>query len=165
MSEQVLSQRQRRRSDSRATEQVKAELLMRSLLSAQIGCVLGSKRRVSLTNRKEIEVDAYCKEPKVLVEIYAHIGELKSAQKHKIANDLLKFAAVRHTPGFWQHSRLIFACASRQVQRGIRDCWLAAASELFEVEIILLDIGKNAEFTLRMAQQRQDHTQANVLII
>ncbi len=118
---------------------------------------LRGKKRISVGNRKEVEVDGHCKEPKIIVEIYAHVGALKSAQTNKIGKDFLKFQLIRANPGFFQDTRCIFVCVCESVRRGIRDCWLAAAADRFKIEIVCLKIDDEQKAVLRRAQYRQNH--------
>ncbi len=157
MTEADILQRQRRRRDSRSTEHRAAEIEILKLLSEHLGVTLRGKKRISVGHQKEVEVDGHCKEPKIIVEIYAHVGKLKSAQVNKIAKDFLKFQLIRAEVGFFQDSQCIFVCVCESVRRGIRDCWLAAAAKTFGIEIIYLQIDTEQKAVLRSAQHRQNH--------
>lgn len=162
MMEVDIMQRQRRRRDSRSTEHRAAEAEILKLLSAHLQVPLRGKKRISVGSLKEVEVDGHSREPKIVVEIYAHVGALKSAQTNKIARDFLKFQLIRAKVGFFQDSRCIFVCVCESVRRGIRDCWLAAAANAFDIEIICLQIGNEQKSVLRNAQHRQNHLNLTV---
>lgn len=146
------------RKDSHSREHTRAEGLIREKLSTQLGVPLRAKKRLMVGPKQEVEVDAFSLEPRIAVEIYAHVGGLKSAQKHKIGNDILKLALLRQSQPVWRDARLILAFASKAAMRSVRNTWHFSSIEAFGIEFLQIDIGREETLTLEQAQKRQDRT-------
>ena len=92
--------------DSRV--QREAEAVMVQWLSADLGISLVPKR-VHLADGSWLELDAYCADPLVVCEAWAHQGPPKSAQKMKVMNDAMKLLAARRIVGESARAILLFA--------------------------------------------------------
>ena len=87
--------------------QRKAELAMVTWLGVELGCKL-ERKRITLPDESWLELDAYCAEPLVICEAWAHQGPPKSAQKMKVMNDAMKLIAARRVVGEHAKSDLAF---------------------------------------------------------
>lgn len=81
------------RHPSDSTEQRDAESVLLAGLSARIGVRL-TPRRLRLGEAAQVSIDGCSEDLSVIAELYAHIGETKVGQRHKIARDILKLVAI-----------------------------------------------------------------------
>ncbi|WP_188701046.1 hypothetical protein [Microbacterium nanhaiense] len=75
---------------SDSTEQRLAEVPIIAAVSGMLGIPLASAR-IPIDGVR-VEIDGASEDRSVLVEAYAHIGTVKGAQRHKVANDAFKLA-------------------------------------------------------------------------
>ena len=75
-------------------EQREAEGVMLELLSARLGVKL-QPQSIHLPSGVRLEVDGACDDPPILCEAWAHQGAAKSAQRDKVAKDILKFLILK----------------------------------------------------------------------
>lgn len=89
-----------------------------------------------------------------IVEVYAHVGPLKGAQSKKVAQDILKLAAIRRQPGYETASCEIFF-VDRDAMKSVRG-WMKEAAREFGVNLRLLkDFSPELRERLVNAQERQ----------
>jgi len=112
----------------RADAHEKAELLIRDLMSEELGVAL-TPERVRLGGAY-VEVDGVAPGESVLVEIFAHRGQLKGGQRRKIMGDALKLITLRRSR---PASKLIIAFCDQEAADGVVG-WLAEALEAWGVE-------------------------------
>jgi hypothetical protein len=75
-------------------EQREAERVMLELLSARLGVNL-QPRMIQLPSGVRLEVDGACDDPPIFCEAWAHQGAAKSAQRDKVAKDILKLLILK----------------------------------------------------------------------
>ena len=138
---------------SDSTEQRLAEMEIVTLLSAELGVMLGPGGRIHVGDGSYVQVDARTSDDRVLVEVYARQGALHGGQLKKIGQDILKFALLRQQDHLAE-SQLIIAFASQEAVDSIRG-WVAVAAFNFGVELRLVDIGAELRSILVAAQARQ----------
>ena len=137
--------------DSRV--QRNAELTMVAWLGAELGCELRPKR-INLPEGSWLALDAYCEEPLVVCEAWAHQGPPKSAQKMKIMNDAMKLLAARRVVG--EHARAILLFADDEAaSRFRRHTWHAAALAESRIEVMVARLSDELRDDIRAAQARQ----------
>jgi hypothetical protein len=134
-------------------EQKRAERAMIDALAAEIGVPLGPKS-IRLSSGNRLAVDGVSDDPPVLCEAWAHQGPPKSAQRAKVAKDLLKLtflASLASTP-----PRLILlfsdeaACAAFR-----RRSWVSDVIESYGVEIRVVELPPDLRDAVIVAQRRQ----------
>lgn len=137
--------------DSRV--QRKAELAMVAWLGTELGCKLEPKR-IDLPNGSRLELDAFCKEPLVICEAWAHQGPPKSAQKTKIMNDAMKLLAARRVVGENARAVLLFA-DDEAASHFRRKTWQATALSESRIEVMVAKLPVELKEDVRAAQTRQ----------
>ena len=93
---------------------------------------------------------------RVMVEAYAHVGELKGSQSHKVKGDILKLVYLERSLGGTWRKILCFGdtTAARSVSAGSR-AWVAAAAREFGVEVVVEPHSEKMARRLRECQERQ----------
>ena len=133
--------------------QRKAELAMVAWLGVELGCKLEPKR-ITLPDESWLELDAYCVQPLVICEAWAHQGPPKSAQKMKIMNDAMKLIAARRVVG--EHARAILLFADDEAaSRFGRKTWHASALVESRIEVMVARLTDELRADIRKAQARQ----------
>jgi len=91
---------------------------------------------------------------KVVVEVYARVGEVKGAQLHKIKGDILKLALIEKRLGAGWRKIMCFASdeAAKYVQG---KSWVAEAAREFGVEIYVVQLPDEQKDNVISAQKRQ----------
>ena len=91
---------------------------------------------------------------KVVVEVYARVGEVKGAQLHKIKGDILKLALIGKRLGSGWRKILCFASdeSAKYVQG---NSWVAEAAREFGVEIFVVQLPDEQKNNVITAQKRQ----------
>lgn len=133
--------------------QREAETLMVAWLADLVGCVLEPKR-ITLPDGSWFELDAYCADPLVICEAWAHQGQPKSAQKMKVMNDAMKLLAARRVVGGDARAILLFAdeAAASGFHSGT---WRASALAEAAIEIQVAVLPPGVSESIRTAQERQ----------
>ncbi|MEU1687923.1 hypothetical protein [Micromonospora sp. NPDC005707] len=131
-----------------------AEAVMLSLLADRLGVGL-SPRRFVLEDGSRVEVDGADERLAVLVEVWAHQGPPKSAQKHKVLADafrLMFVASSLTTP-----PRLVLCLSDVEAAHHFTTArsWAAAALRAFGVEVELVELPPETRSEIRAAQRRQ----------
>lgn len=138
---------------SDSADQREAEVLLLARLSEVIGVEL-APQNLSLGEAARVSLDGCSEDRSVLAELYAHIGETKGAQRHKIARDILKLVAVEAEQG--QPCCKILGFADQAAARYLRGrSWLAAVVQTLEVEIHIVDLPAEWRDRLLRVQARQ----------
>lgn len=138
---------------SDSADQQEAEALLLAGLSEALGVEL-APQTLSMGESARVELDGCSEDRTILAELYAHIGETKGAQRHKIAKDILKLVAVEAERG--QRCRKILGFADESAARYLRGrSWLAAVVQALEVEIHIIDLPSEWRNRLLRAQARQ----------
>jgi hypothetical protein len=122
-------------------------------LEIELGCELEPKR-IDLPDGSWLALDAYCKDPLVICEAWAHQGPPKSAQKMKIMNDAMKLLAARRIVG--EHARAILLFADDEAaSRFGRKTWHATALAESRIEVMVARLPDDLKADIRAAQTRQ----------
>lgn len=91
---------------------------------------------------------------RVLVEVYAHIGNLHGAQTHKVRSDLLKLLLLERKLGGTWRKILCFADESAaKTTHG--NSWFAEAIREFNIEVHVVALPEGIAERVRLAQRRQ----------
>ena len=139
-------------SDSSAQRDAGREMLDR--LGDELGVVL-EKRRWALSGGACIEVNGMDAAERFAVQVHARLGSLKVAQKHSVANDVLKLILLRDSAAAQgQHPALILAFASREAMDSIKG-WLLEAILLNHIDLRHVPLSDETVARVRAAQQRQ----------
>lgn len=109
-----------------------------------------------------VTVDGFHKDDRrvTLVEVWAHIGKAKAAQRNKVLSDMLKLALVtsvlrRSYPGLNVESYLVFAdVKAAKVVTG--KGWASLAAKEFGVESKVIALSPDIVQAIREAQKKQD---------
>lgn len=138
---------------SDSADQKEAEALLLAGLSEALGVEL-SPQTLSMGESARVALDGCSEDRTVLAELYAHIGETRGAQRHKIAKDILKLVAVEAEQG--QRCQKILGFADEAAARYLRGrSWLSAVVQALEVEIHIIDLPAEWRDRLLRAQARQ----------
>lgn len=108
-----------------------------------------------LGNGAQVAVDGLNLEARVACEVYAHIGETKGAQSHKIARDILKLLAVEHIRGGGQWRKVLCFADGATAQCLLGRSWLAEVCRTLDVEIHVLPLSSELQAKILAAQRRQ----------
>ncbi|MBA2680473.1 MAG: hypothetical protein H0U76_19020 [Ktedonobacteraceae bacterium] len=109
-----------------------------------------------------VHVDGYCDDGQriVLIEVWAHIGKAKSAQKQKVLGDVLKLALLsrmlaKEKPDRTVESFIVFIDEeAAAVLHG--KSWGAFAAQEFDVKTELVKLDVLTIQNIKDAQRRQD---------
>lgn len=138
-------------SDSR--EQRAAEGVLLEGVSQLLGTQLRPEK-ILLRSGVAADVDGFNRDARLMCEVYAHVGDLKGAQVHKVAKDILKMITLeRELGGEW---RKILCLADESAARKLRGrSWLALACETFNVQVAVVQLSPDLQSMVLAAQQRQ----------
>jgi hypothetical protein len=138
-------------------EQREAEGVMLELLSARLGVNL-EPRLIRLPSGVRLEVDGACDDPPILCEAWAHQGAAKSAQRDKVAKDILKLPilkeAAREAGAPTPRLILLFGDAAAARACGGRS-WKAEAVRRFSIEVEVVELPDETRLAVMQAQVRQ----------
>jgi hypothetical protein len=138
---------------SESTAQRRAEGLILKAVAQEVGVPL-QPQRLELESGAVVDVDGVAEDESVLVEIFAHQGQLKGGQRHKIAGDALKLITIareRNPPPL-----LLLAFGDPDILRFFAGkSWLAAAIDAWGIKIVVADLDITAREEIRVAQARQ----------
>jgi hypothetical protein len=141
---------ERHASDS--LEQQKAEAFMLKSLAEELH--LSFKKEIKLPIDIGVQPDAIDHNKKVIVEVYAHVGELKGAQFHKVKCDILKLILIEEKLGEKWKKILCFADeAAAKYARG--GSWVAEAVRTFGVDVRVVNLSEEHLNRVKSAQRRQ----------
>ena len=137
---------------SDSSEQQTAETFMLKSLEQKLG--LNFDSGATLPIEIGVKPDAIDPINKVIVEVYARVGEVKGGQLHKIKGDILKLALIEKKLGNGWRKILCFASdeAAKYVQG---KSWVAEAAKAFNVEIQVVNLPLELRNDVVSAQKRQ----------
>jgi hypothetical protein len=133
-------------------EQRDAEAVMVGALAEQLGVAL-APRRIEFGNGVRVELDAASEDLSVLVEVWAHQGPVKSAQRSKVLTDAFKLDFVGRKLGGTR--RLILLLGDAEAARKFAGGWPAAAIRQAGIEMVVLELDDETRQRVRDAQLRQ----------
>ncbi len=136
-----------------SSEQRGAEQWLLNALSDKLGVKL-TKQRLSLENGSWIEVDGYCDSPKVVCEIWAHIGAPKSAQKNKVMTDAFKLIFVDTL--LKSNSKRILLFADHEAASHFQGkSWMSQCLVEHDIDIEVIELPLDLRTKVIDAQKRQ----------
>ncbi|WP_100916039.1 hypothetical protein [Pseudoalteromonas spongiae] len=101
-----------------------------------------------------VKPDAVDLNNKIVVEVYARLGELKGAQLHKVKGDILKLVLIDTKLGGGWRKVLCFASdAAAKYAQG--KSWVAEAARTFDIEIVIINLPEDLQQQIKSAQKRQ----------
>ena len=142
---------------SSSDEQMRAEEEIFEHLSNSTGISdLKSNPKLVLNGNERVFIrpNIYSQSERIIGEINAHIGRLKTSQLHKVAADLLKMQLYDKTSGI-THRKWIVVCSKEEEKQLKGGSYLAEAIRQFDVEVIRIDISTETYQALKDAQERQ----------
>jgi len=133
--------------------QRQAETAALELVSRQLGMQLVPER-LRLANGSYVDVDGVSHDPPVLVEVWAHQGPPKAAQRHKVLADALKLTyAVELLQGGY---RRVLCFTDDDAAKPFRGrSWYAAALRHQRIEIEVVALSNDWRRRILDAQARQ----------
>jgi len=137
---------------SDSTEQQTAEGYMLASLQDKLGFKFEPNSELPID--VGVKPDAIDPINKVVVEVYARVGEVKGAQLNKIKGDILKLALIEKRLGTGWRKIMCFASdeAAKYVQG---KSWVAEAAREFGVEIYVVQLPDEQKNNVISAQKRQ----------
>lgn len=137
---------------SDSTEQQAAEGHMLTSLQSRLGCKFEANAELPINIG--VKPDAIDAVNKIVVEVYARVGEVKGAQLHKIKGDILKLALIGKRLG--DDWRKIMCFASNEAAKYVQGkSWVAEAAREFGVEIFIVELPEEQKENIISAQKRQ----------
>ncbi|MHB9130401.1 MAG: hypothetical protein ACYDBB_04825 [Armatimonadota bacterium] len=108
-----------------------------------------------------MEVDGYFEynHHYTLIEVWAHVGKAKPAQRHKVMADLLKLVFLRDYLLHEKQAALVdlyYIFADEAASRVLSVGWLAKVAKHYSVKPIVLDLGDIWKDKIPAAQTVQD---------
>ncbi|MER0305046.1 hypothetical protein ABRZ88_10675 [Vibrio vulnificus] len=106
-----------------------------------------------------VKPDAIDVKNKVVVEVYARVGELKGAQLHKVKGDILKLLLIQEHLG--ENWRKVLCFASEDAAKYAKGkSWVAKAVSTFGIEVEVIELPVDIRENVLGAQKRQIMTNA-----
>lgn len=140
--------------DSDSLEQRNAERLILDGVERKINVSLVPQSLALSSGGARVDVDGVSEDELVLVEVFAHQGQLKGGQRHKIAGDALKLITLAR--GRQPTPKLILAFAEEQIATwAAGKSWLATALAVWGIDVIVVELDEGVRAGLREAQARQ----------
>jgi hypothetical protein len=137
-----------------STEQRQAEPLILAAIAAQIGIPLRPDRLV-VVDGITVNVDGFAQDPPTLVEVWAHQGTPKPAQKAKVMSDAIKLLWVERVL-FPTGARKILALAHPEAAAHfLGRTWMATALHDLGFELVVIELPLEIRAGLEAAQRRQ----------
>ena len=138
---------------SNSATQTQAETLILQALNLKSGLELVSAKRFPVANR-HVQIDGYDEENGVLCEIVARQGALKSAQRDKVASDILKMILVEKLAGVPMRKIICFASTDASAAF-TKKSWLALSAQTFGIEIETVKLDAPTVLAIEAAQTMQ----------
>ncbi len=137
---------------SDSSEQITAEAYVLRSLQKELGLHFDPDAKLPID--VGVKPDAIDPINKVIVEVYARVGQVKGGQQQKIKGDILKLALIDKILGEGWKKVLCFvsADAAKYVQGG---SWVAEAARAFSVEIRIVTLPPEIRHDVEAAQTRQ----------
>lgn len=150
-----------KRLESRSDVQADVERYVLAELSQRFGLVIQSGR--INTGRSFVQLDGLAIDKErsfaVAVEVFAHVGRVKAAQRHKVHADVFKLALVRsllQEQGFTE-VKAIFAFTCIECARSITGrTWIGDAAEHYGVQSTTVELPPDITTNVLAAQARQN---------
>lgn len=130
-----------------------AESVALLALSEQFGIELRPER-IYLPSGSRVEIDGVSHEPPVLVEVWAHQGAPKSAQRNKVLSDALKLQYVAATLG-GEYRLVLCLTDALAAAPFVGRSWYADALRHANVDVEIVSIPDDLRTAIQAAQKRQ----------
>jgi hypothetical protein len=130
-----------------------AEAIIRDALEKELGCSLEDNRPEELS---KLQLDGFHDAVKpVCAEIWAHQGPAKSAQKDKVLKDMCKLLLAEQKIG--RLCRKVIAVSDQEAALHLTTgkTWQREFAEVFDLEIIVVEIDEKSRQQIREAQKKQ----------
>ena len=142
-----------RRPPGDSSEQRRAQQWLLGAAGRALGVRL-QRRRLSLGSGSYCEVGGCSDDPAVLCELWAHIGPVKSAQKHKVMADALKLLFARQM--LCHDARCVLVFADEQAAACFQSgSWMAECLVTMGIETLVVDPPPELRISVLAAQERQ----------
>lgn len=141
-------------SKSKSDEQQEAETTIGKRVEAEFPCALKRNERVFLTDEVCIVPDLYSEKDRIVGEIFAHIGNLKVGQKHKISQDILKMLLLEKMKGV-KYRKIIFILDDKIEEYLKGKSFIAESIRQFGIEIRKINVSDTDYKKIINAQKRQ----------
>ena len=143
-------------SDSRAQRQVEGWLIQEFFRKLGVREDEYEYNNTTSTKKEDVsfKFDAISEQHSVLVEVYARQGKLKSAQRHKVANDALKMMLYEAIQGRQYKKFFVFSCedAKKSFQTG----WRGSLDKHLDIRFELIRLPDDMRELVLMAQREQN---------
>ena len=130
-----------------------AETIALQALASQLGFAL-KPERIYLPAGSHVEVDGVSHDPAMLVEVWAHQGTLKPAQRNKVLSDALKLQYLGSVLDGDYRLVLCLTDASAAAPFLGRS-WYSGALQRARIEVEVVEIPEELRASIRKAQARQ----------
>lgn len=141
---------------SDSSTQIKAEKVMLEMLEERFKLHTGalSSGAIWLSDKVSVNIDGYSEEHGIMVEVFARMGKLKPAHYEKIANDILKLVMVEKLHNR-EYRKVLAVCGDEVEKYLMGKSWKAHAVDIFNFEVIKVDIPLDLKEEILVAQGRQ----------
>ena len=137
---------------SDSSEQQQAEAFILESLADALDLSFDEETKLPL--EIGMQPDAIDLNKKVVVEVYAHVGELRGAQLHKVKGDILKLIFIEKKLG--EDWRKILCFADEAAAKYVRGrSWVADAVRIFGIEVHVMNLPEQQLSRVQSAQKRQ----------
>lgn len=143
-------------SDSRFQLDIEAKLV--SELEKVIGVkTLHNKKKILIQSEPETYFcpDIYSEEHGILGEVHVHAGPIKSGQRQKIANDILKMLLFEKTQNK-EYKKYYLICSDEEDRFLHGKSYVAAAAKIYGIQILKISLSEKEKNKLQAIMTRQD---------
>lgn len=134
--------------------QRKAEPVIRAKLEKDLGVNAGDLSKSTSELLGEIDLDGFLDGIRpICVEIWAHQGKARSAQKDKVLKDMCKLLLAEDR--LKKSCRKIIAVADEEAVAHLKNSWQGEFAEVFGIDINVVEIPKTTKRDIREAQKKQ----------
>ncbi|MDP2767323.1 MAG: hypothetical protein Q8O41_07730 [Candidatus Methanoperedens sp.] len=134
-------------------EQRKAEEQLVNALSEKLEVSL-TKKKWKLGKGSWIEVDGFCDSPLILCEAWAHIGNPKSAQKHKVMTDAFKLLFIDNLL-YGDGKRILLFADKKAATHFQGKSWMAQCLKKHNIIVEIIELPTEIKTDVKKAQKRQ----------
>ena len=138
--------------DSQEQREAEQELFHR--LERKLNVQLERNKELGVDRGATVNVDAFCKKPKIFCEIFAHLGKLKGGQVKKVMTDAMKLLYVSRCHGGGKRI-LVFANKAAALPFRKRGKWMAECLRANKIQVLPLRLSMARQRKVEAAQIRQ----------
>ncbi len=114
-----------------------------------------SSGKIWFNDKVFVEIDGYNEEHGVMVEVFARMNPPKPAHYEKIANDILKLIMVEKLHNR-KYRKVLAVCGDEVEKYLLGKSWKAHAVNMYDFEVIKIDIPLELKEEILAAQGRQN---------